>query len=230
MGKNKRVKEYISQKCFPTNKLLNDMIEHIEDCSSEDMQDLLKIILCSGYRIGEVLNSYLYFDEDKNITIRAVVEKAGVHKMTTRGYMNWIPSHIHDDIWKSNPLKNYFKLSMGFIDDIISDGYDKPNFSFKMSYSKAYKLLNKTMPNSIVYYFKSEREVPVQVESKPAFHFYRKAFVSKMINDEGGNYMRVINYMGWKNVNQIKFYSKLYQDNDLNGARDLYFNSKKEDW
>ena len=209
------------------SNIFYNMKAHLDSCESEVAIRLLKVILTSGYRIGEVLNSYMFFDDTKqNIIIRGIAEKSKVFKSNYRGHISWIPSKIHADIWKSNTLKNYFKLDMGFIDDIISTAYDEPVFPFKMSYSSAYKLLAKAMPPSMVYYFKSKREVPVIVESKVSYHFYRKAFVSKMIGEEKGDYMKVVNYMRWANVNQILFYSKLYQEDDMVGARDIFYSSK----
>ena len=231
----------ISQKAFPTWDLLEDMPTIIEEIPNNTIRNLLKLNLCCGYRIGELLNSYIFFDGDdkENILIRSVVEKKkdnknfklvngkkrfdALHVMQSRGFLGkeYLDYNVKQKIWKSNKIINCFGLKMGWLGEYMSPSIYEPNYMFKYSYGGIYKLLKKHLPKMEVFYFQNMRlEEPVKVHMTPSFHFFRKAFCSRLV-DYFPNSMDVVSYMKWGNVNQMLFYYKLYHDKDYSNGMEF---------
>lgn len=68
---------YISQRMFPTWESLNNMREFTEQIKNEQLKNIICLGLCTGYRIGELCNSYAFFDspEKNSILIRTIAQK-----------------------------------------------------------------------------------------------------------------------------------------------------------
>lgn len=78
-GRGKAKTPYISQKLFPTWENLENkhMREYVESISNDTIRNIFTVGLSSGFRICEILNSYVYYDSPAHtrMLIRAPAEK-----------------------------------------------------------------------------------------------------------------------------------------------------------
>jgi hypothetical protein len=221
----------ISQRCYPTEKCLENMKGMIENIEDETTKNLLKLSLCTGFRITETMNSFCYYAENgKDILVQSPMEKMYAqthHKSPKRGfwgtnYLNYRLGH-DDKLWKNVPWKNPFHLNMDWIHDYISFSAMEPKWIFHgKNYFGEYNKLKKAMKEFEVYYFRSRHLVPSKVLYVPAWHFYRKVFVSGLVyNKVFADGLEIVNYMHWNNTNMILQYFKLYREHDVAGANEM---------
>jgi len=225
----------ISQRCYPTQECLNNMNKMVESVDDETTKNLLKICLCTGYRIVEVMNSFCYYGESGQMMVQSPMEKmfpTTKHKSPKRGfwgtnYLNYRVGH-DDKLWKNVPWKNPFNLNMDWIHPYISPSALEPIWIFKgKEYHGEYMKLKKAFEEYEVYYFRSKHLFPLRVRYVPSFHFFRKTFVAGLVyNKTFSDGFEVINYLHWSDPSQILSYFKLYRDNDLTAANDLIHSMK----
>lgn len=205
----------ISQRAFPNKQSLEQIPEWISRVEEKDetIANILKTILSCGFRIGEVLNSYLY-EENGEVIIRGLIEKKYSFtkmKMYKRGFLGerFLKNILIKKVWKSVPLLNIFKLDMAFVSDIISSSWNEPFFPFKMKYHTLYHRLKK-LPPFETYYIVSKYETPKKVEYTPSFHFFRKAFTVKSA-EFFKTPMDLANYMKWDKLDMVLQYYRIYK-------------------
>ena len=266
----KRKKKYISQKCFPTFKLIDEIPTILDSMEDNSTKRLIQLALCTGLRIGEILNGY-WFKDAGHMTFRAVAEKKKkvvigdyyidangkkrrerhkepLHVMGRdtetkgiRGFQGepYLLARLDEDIWTSRIMRDDFKLNkpngedpkhsgLGWIVENQSESIDEPHFMFKYHYDYYYKKLMKELPGLEVLYFKNrELEVPSTVQGAlPSYHFFRKMMASKLV-EVLDNPFDVVNFMHWGNVNQVRFYYKLYREKNFKEASNLFFETSK---
>ncbi len=206
----------IAQRTYPSKPTLAELPGITEDLEDDDpeLAHVLKIALCSGLRIGEILNSYVY-EKDHELIIRCIAEKKKkYHGMKfsrmRRGTLSeaFLRKNLDGKIWKSMPLLNLFGVDMGWLDSWISS-YDEPKFLFHTTYHRLYKRQTRGKPIH-ANYSASKYETPMKVIYAPRFHFFRKAFTVKAMQVMKTP-LDVANYMKWDDMKMLLSYYKLSQ-------------------
>ena len=248
MAQGKANTPYISQRLFPTWEQVDALAAWVEALDSPLIKEILEVTLCSGFRIGESLNSYIYKDRD-DIIVRAVVEKKRkptgqkdekghsisepLHRMFKRGFLgeDYLNSILHDNVWKSVRMMNVYGLKRGWMLDRMSRGIYEPEFLFPGTvYDTLYRHL-KQLGEMECFYFHSQNQLeePVRVMATPGFHFYRKAFVAKAAS-HFDNIIALKNYMKWSDFEELQFYYRLYKEKDAQGALSSLDAAMHEGW
>ena len=215
-----------SQRCYPDFETLDRIPTLLNTIDSQTVKNILSIILCSGFRVVEALNSFVYMDNDGRMVIQAPMEKSIFHKSPKRGfwgtnYLNYRLGH-DDKIWKSVRMLNPFNLDMDWLHGLVSDSALEPHWLFKgVNYFGEYNNIKK-MPEFEVFYFRSRHLLPIKVKYTPAFHFYRKTFVSGAIYKKlFKENLDIVNYMHWGNPAMILAYFKLYAERNVSAANEM---------
>jgi len=212
-----------SQRLLPSQESLEEIKEIVEEIKDEQLKRCLTLICCSGFRIGEAINSYLYIDSGK-IYVRGILEKktnfTGIAFCEIRrGFLGrefLLNNLTNPKFWKSVPLMNVFDLDISCLVDYINsdifhvEKFVLENTTYKTLYKKLKKETKEFTRKVYVRLGKYEEKAVVSFV-KPSFHFYRKAFVVKA-SKVMQNPFDVINYIKWDNVNQIlHYYNATYQ-------------------
>jgi len=218
--------EKTSSYCLPIYNEVGNYTESIENLSEKKLKIILKLILVSGFRVGEILNSYLFYDGEGNVIIRTLNSKSKEVKLIKgdKHYSEFLGRERLDyyrksnqKVFKSVKVINIFKLDVGELEFLINDDYD----DIKMyvgeylafdSYITAYRMLkNKNTKMEIKIKFKkSSSETDFVRNYTPSFHFYRKLFASHYNKVNKNNFIKTIDFMRWKNINMIIDYVKDY--------------------
>jgi hypothetical protein len=219
-GEGEEEMQLISQRCYPTEKVLDEMPEFIEKIPDEKLKQVLKIILCSGLRIGEALNSFVYLNDENKRVIQFPIEKKyriTKHKMNKRGFLgaSYLEAYLKirkPNIWSSKKMYNPFELDMGWIGDETSEDSFHPTWLFeKCNYRGLFKELKYTsLPKLKVIYYKDLDNLmdPITVEFLPSFHFYRKCACAQFIRTGMFNVVTLAQYIHWADLKQSMTYVK----------------------
>ena len=226
-------KKLISQKAYPTTQCLQKLGGMVESVEDETTRNLLKMCLCTGFRITEVMNSFCYYTEDGKIMVQGPMLKMYHNtkmKSIKRGYwgtnyLNYRVGH-NDEIWKNVIWKNPFGLNMDWIHPYISPSPLEPLWIFRgKEYHGEYMKLKKAFEDFEVYYFRSRHLYPLKVKMVPGWHFWRKCFISGLVyNKIFSDGLEIVNYMHWGNPSMILQYFKIYRENDIDGANEVIHN------
>jgi len=224
----------ISQKCFPDFNTLNHVPELLETVENESVKNILKLDLCCGFRIVELMNSFIYYGDNGKLIIQGPMEKSKIskHKSPRRGfwgtnYLNYKLGH-NDEIWKSVELMNPFNLNMDWLHPYISPSALEPIWPFKgKMYHGEYMELKK-MPEFEVFYFRSRHLLPLSgIKYIPGFHWYRKLFCAGAVDKQlFKDSLDLVNYMHWGNPAMVLSYFRLYHTRDIVGANEMIHNMK----
>jgi hypothetical protein len=225
----------ISQKCYPTPECLQNMKKMVESVEDETTRNILKLSLCTGFRIVETLNSFCYYDENGRMVVQAPMEKMfryTKHKSPKRGfwgtnYLNYRVGH-DDKLWKNVLWKNPFDLDMDWIHPYISPSALEPVWIFKnKQYHGEYMKLKKAFEEFEVYYFRSRHLFPTKVRYVPSWHFFRKSFVAGLVYKKVfADGFEIVNFLHWGNPSMILQYFKIYREGDMAGANEMIHNMK----
>lgn len=219
----------ISQRAYPKAKYVPQYLKRIEQIADQELRLALKLLCCSGLRIGELLNSYLYIQDGKLI-IRALAEKVytrrdkrrvALHKMPKRGFLGerYLVSMLSQGVWRSKEVKTqlFDAMQVAELYDLASPGPGEPEWigpRIKRTYHALYKALKAEFEVSVNYRV-SKREVPFKAEFKPSFHFFRKLYaaqLSKSIQNMSPvqAVTAVVDDMQWESPNMLMTYVKDY--------------------
>lgn len=206
----------ISQRAFPSKKNVDTYVEMVEGIKDSNLRKVLKLILCSGFRIGEALNSYLYRDEMGRVIVRGVAEKkfrVTRNRMFKRGFLGkpFLNRNLSRSIWKEVVFLNIFNLDVDELMDEVSEDFTTPRWLFEdETYSRLYRTLKNggTEPLATTYYV-SRLERPKDVDFIPSFHFYRKLF-SAELNNHVKDAFELLDYMKWESIGVASQYVKTY--------------------
>jgi len=227
--------EYKSYYCYPNSNTLDYIPEFINNIGEEKLRQVLSLITCCGYRIGEALNSYVYMNDGKLI-VQAPMEKKKrrtKHVMPEHGFLGerYLNAKLKDNnLWKSNELKHIFPdVKMGWLDGYLSEDRLKPNWIFSEgwnSYKMFYAELHKYPPFEVKYIL-SEYQIPTTIEHIPSYHFFRKSFCAQAIRTKTfRNIVELTKYIGWERLDMAMFYVKDYGEGNEKEALDLFNSSK----
>jgi len=233
---NKAVdKKFISQKAYPTPESLDKLGRMVESVDDETTRNLLKLCLCTGFRITEVMNSFCYYHENGQMIVQAPMLKmyrTTKTKSIKRGfwgtnYLNYRVGH-DDKIWKNVLWQNPFNLNMDWIHPYISHSALEPVWIFKgKMYHGEYMKLKKAFDDFEVYYFRSRHLFPLKVKMVPGFHFWRKTFISGLVYKKTfSDGLEIVNFLHWNNPQMILQYFKIYRENNLSAANEMIHNMK----
>lgn len=215
--------EKTSSYCIPIYSECDNYIENIEN-SEIKIRIILKLILVSGFRIGEILNSYLFYDADGNVVIRCLNSKSKGVKLLlgNKHYTEFLGEERLDlyrktnqNVFKSVKIDNIFDLDLSELEVLINDNFDDIKtyvgaYIGYASYIHAYRKLKKTTKTIKIKYRRSKNETDFVREFKPSFHFYRKLFASHYNKVNKNNFIKTIDFLRWKNLNVILEYVKDY--------------------
>jgi len=224
------VSNKVSSYCLPDRKEVKKYIYQIENIKDDALRKFIKLILLSGFRSGEILNSYLFRDVDNNIYIRAVATKTKEFQLFSELEKINMPRGNHAKflgrtnlkklvdkrgIWKSVPLTNLFKISVSELEDLINDEMLKPDVFVAeglsiFDYNNVYNRLKKEEMRLKVKYRASQKEASVNMYFNPSFHFYRKLFASEYSLQHNHNILKTIDFMKWSKLDMILHYVKDY--------------------
>lgn len=215
----------ISSRCYPSKKEVEEYIGSIEKLDDVGVRTILKIILCSGLRVGEVLNARVFSDDENNIIIRTLASKTkqlndkGIKlgmgekqsRFLGRDFLNRL-QNSNLDVFKSVKLENIFNVDFDDILDLV-DEYDKANYVAEhvgiYNYITAYIRLKRNIDDVKVKYKAGKYEEKMILRYKPSFHFYRKLFSAEYY-EQTKNVLATIDKMKWTNLNRIITYVKDY--------------------
>jgi len=217
----------ISSYCYPSQEDAKEYAAHVDNLQDQDIRRILKLIMCCGFRFGEVINSYLFYDADRNIFVRAPASKSRrinllKERKTLGHYTTFIGrskllSYIrtNQNVFKSVPLVNLFNVDITEFEPLINEDMQNPKMFFAdglevKSYSAAFKRLKKVVDEVKVKYRQHEDEASITRYYKPSFHFYRKLFASELNRAYNYNFLKTVDYMKWRNINIILQYVKDY--------------------
>lgn len=213
---------------FPNLNFLKEVRNAIEQISEDRIRKLVKITCCCGYRIGEILNSYLYQSPENEIYIRSIILKNYHARILGIKYVNKIKHEtdflgeqtlnslhaLHTNktpLFKSNILKNLLKLDLSEIDDLISESVLQPRYLAQLlnikTYSLAYHLLKTHMQPIPIKLKLSDFEDAVNDVGVPAFHFFRKLYAT-LYYHQTNNFVETVTEMRWKNLSVLLKYVK----------------------
>ena len=215
-----QISEKTSSYCIPIRSV--NYSESVENISDRGIRIILKTILLTGFRIGEVLNGYYFRDEEEVLYFRSIALKTkkitalskSEHQTKFLGASK-LNSLIPLDVWKSVRTANIFGLD---IDEIISisegSEYNNPKYLADeigiRTYKQALLRLKKVAKETKVKYRRRESEAGYTRYYIPAFHFYRKLFATELYHRTGKDFLTTVDYMRWKNLNMVLKYVKEY--------------------
>ena len=216
-------REKRSSYCYPTRTLADEYIKAVEEINDVGLRKLIKLILLCGWRFGEVINSYLFYDADGRAIIRGlnlknrkgfkIIQKAGdLSYFLGAKRLNMLK---RQDIWKSVELQNVFNIDTEEIQNLINDeDNDRVKYVAEhigiTTYKDAYRRLQTHAKVIKIKYKRNEAETDIMMFYRPAFHFYRKLFAAQYNYVNNYNLMKTITFMRWKNLNVITKYVKDY--------------------
>jgi len=220
--KEEKTWEKRSSYCYPSRKYAEEYTKSVENIRDENLRKLIKVILCCGWRFGEVLNSYIFRDAEGNVIIRGINLKTKKFKIIEKqGDVSYflgarrLKLMKRLQIWKSVPMQNIFNIDTTELETLINDNDDDNIFFIAeklgiYNYRDAYRRLQRSANEIKIKYKRNVDETDVVMFYKPAFHFYRKLFAAQynLINDY--NLLKTIDFMRWKNLNVITKYVKDY--------------------
>lgn len=237
MSKTYRYKsQYRSYYCYPNTNTLEYIPEFINGIKEEKLRQVLSLITCCGYRIGEALNSYVYKIDGK-LVVQAPMEKKRKHTkfvMPDNAFLgeSFLNAKLKDNrLWKNNELKHIFPdVKMGWLDEFISEDRLNPKWIFAEGgwndYKTFYAHLHEYPPFEVKYIL-SEYQIPTTVEYIPSFHFFRKSFCAQAIRTkEFRNIVELTKYIGWEKLDMAMFYVKDYGEGNEKEALDLFHSSR----
>jgi hypothetical protein len=215
-----------AQKMYPKRKYKESYIEAIKHIEDPSIRTLIMLDLMCGFRFGELINSYVYFDEiESKYIIRAVEEKGENHKMPitcggNRGaylgekelnnLLNYQPN-----AFKSVHLVDIFDFGFNELDYILSPNFRQPiwigdRLNIK-SYHKAYMRLRKMKFTLPVIYRQSIKEVGDYLpDAKVGFHFFRKLFSAEFYTQTGNDMVKTVQMLRWAKHEMLFVYIKDY--------------------
>lgn len=218
---------------YPSKRYYEEYKRQIENINHDRLRVLIKIEACCGYRIGEVLNSYLFeIEGDNNIYIRSPAFKtsilrklkikfSGIHKHQT----NFIGKdqlsgllRLHSNkapIFKSNSLKNFLGLDLDEIKEYTTDFANPKWFLAEKlkirNYNTAYKLIKKELSPLPVFVKLSDFEEPVLKWETPSFHFFRKLYAILFYQYSKMDFIATLQELHWKDFQRLLDYIKTTQ-------------------
>lgn len=219
----------ISSYCFPNRDEVSRYKLIIENLNNEKLRLTLKLILVSGFRINEVLNSYLFKDENNQLYLRAPASKTKsmqvVSILKQKGHKGNYSAFLGRDFllsiitsrekWKSVLTQNLFDLNLNELNFLVNDNLYEPNLFFG-EYLADYADYNKLyleLKNSLILKVKfkpGKYEDYVTQEIPVSFHFFRKLFIAEFNAKNNYNIVKTIDYVKWSNMNMILEYVKNY--------------------
>lgn len=222
----------ISQRAYPRHEFVKEYVAAIENISDTELRIALKLLACTGLRVGELFNSYLYLDENKRLIIRALAEKiytkrkgeqghVALHKMPSRGFLGapYLISLLSEPIWRSKVvrLQHYPDLKVAELYDLASNSVVEPEWiglRIKNTYHRLYVAL-KTKFSVPISYRISQREIPFTANFKPSFHFFRKLYSAQLTHliqadSPAQAITKVVDDMQWDNADMLLTYVKDY--------------------
>lgn len=229
ISKNLENKE-ISQRTFPIRTYVPEYIDFVMNVDNRDLKIVLKTILCSGFRFSEVLNSFMLYDNQKDVyylTAYALKRKEVTNfvlKDRTAAKIEKLREDliIHPERFKTVPLINLFDMN---IKDVYSCANDmstpkhllRPLSSYfeLKNYWQFYNSLKKNTDKISfrVYYLDSKLSgIEKQVNIIPSFHFFRKLFASELYYKLQKDPILTVEYMKWSQMNRLIDYVKMYQN------------------
>jgi len=203
-------KKIISQRCSPTNEGLDKMKLFVDAVENIQLRRLLTVILCTGARVSEAMNSYVYKDDNNETTICCpVLKKSRQTKWTIKNKRECLGKQHLDallnlDIWKERTIVNVFDLNVGWMNDELTIDLDDPNWIFddkKITYKSMYKELKK-ISNMEVRYDKDKKgwRKSQRRWHNVSFHFFRKSFCSMVIREGIMNAFELTHYIIWERM------------------------------
>lgn len=229
MEENNELKIHkLSSFYIPDLGYLNEVREAIEQISEDRIRKLVKITCCCGYRIGEILNSYLYQSTQNEIYIRSIILKNYHARVLGIKYVNRIKHEtdflgeqtlnslhkLHTNktpLFKSNALKNLLRLDLSEIEDLISENVLQPKYLAQQlkirTYGLAYRLLKSYMPPIPLKLKMSDYEDAIKEVGVPAFHFFRKLYAT-LYYHQTNNFVETVTEMRWRNLSVLLKYVK----------------------
>lgn len=216
--------EKTSSYCFPIFSEWRDYTEKIENIGNQKVRIILKLILVSGFRIGEIMNSYLFEDSEGNIIIRSLNSKSKKVKIMKgdKHYSEFLGRKqleyyrtTNQNVFKSVKIDNIFNLDLGELEFLVNENPSQIEIYVGEylgidSYISAYRLLRKEKVNIKVKYKRNTSETDYVRHFTPSFHFYRKLFASHYNKTHNYNFIKTIDFMKWRNTDIILDYVKDY--------------------
>ncbi len=221
----------ISQRVFPIRSEVKTYVNFVENVENDSLRNILKLILCSGFRITEILNSFILQDSLKNVYyIKGYALKSTQVTNFKFGKRKFAGSEelkkdlkLHPERFKTVPLFNIFNLDVreiySFSNDVDTEIQRlRPLATFlnEKEYNRLYRILKKETSNHVpfrVYYMNSKLSaIEKEVNIIPSFHFFRKLFVSELYFKLNKDIVYTVEYMKWSNLKRILDYSKAYDD------------------
>jgi len=225
----RRGKMNTSSYCYPQLKYEKEYVAAIENLDDPSVRRVIKLILVSGFRVGEILNSYLFYDAEGNVIIRSLAGKSRLLReegITMRGNSERLESRFlgehflnslirsNRNVFKSVKIENILQVDTTELEDLIGEDMLKPRYVAPQlrlfSYLQAYRRLHNSVEEFAVKYRKDRQEEGAVIYARPSFHFYRKLYAVKYYDLSKRNLLKTIDKMRWSNVNMILHYVKEY--------------------
>lgn len=214
----------ISQRAYPVREFVPEYTKSIENVQNKELRLTLKLLACSGLRIGELLNAYLYDNGNGEVVVRALAEKVykqkhvALHKMPARRFLgaSYLAKMLGSDVWRSKTIKNLFGFHLAEVLELVSESPRRPEWlgpSIGMTYKRLYNTIKKEFSAEISYKA-SKREVAFRTHFSPSFHFFRKLYSAELAFQTEGNpalaVAKVTDDMQWQSSNMLMHYVKDY--------------------
>ncbi len=215
--------------CYPLLKYENEYISAVESIEDAAIRKMLKLILVSGFRVGEILNSYIFYDAEGTLIIRSLAGKSKLLRsegITMHGNSSNLESKFlgetflnsliksNRNVFKSVKLENVFGLDTTELEDIASEDLLKPRWVAReigiTSYLAAFRRLRRASNELTVKFRKDKQEEGAVLSTRPSFHFYRKLYTVKYYDVTNRNLLKTIDKLRWSNTNMILHYVKEY--------------------
>lgn len=224
------LKTELSPRMFPIHSELENYLNFVDTFPEKDTRMVLKLILMSGVRFSESINSFILYDNKTNrhamacyalkrsdITQFKLGHNKAVHIKRLQADLAY-----HPERFKTISLLNLFNIDKSEVFDCSNDMDTEPNMlrPFSSYLSKKYHLafyraLHKfgKGANFRVYYLNTKLSgIERDVRILPSFHFYRKLFASELYRvnkDVAGT----VEFMKWKDIRRFFDYVKMYNNN-----------------
>lgn len=213
--------EKTSSYCYPVRD--EEYAKYVENIDDKSIRLILKTILLTGFRFGEVINGYYFLDADGNLFFRSIATKAKKIKIVDEKEhqtkflgVKRLHALLNLDYWKSVKCVNIFNLNLDEIIEIAEQSsYEKPKFLAEFldvkTWKNAFCRLKNFAKEVKVKYRKNENEAGHTRYYIPSFHFYRKLFATKFYHATGKDFLAAVDYMRWKKLQTMLKYIKEYE-------------------
>lgn len=209
---------------YPSQLEAKQYVKQIEQIENKGLRILMKTILLCGFRVSEILNSYIYQDIEGNYIIRAIAGKTKKFHLV-RGnfhYGRFLGRRVLLDALKSKtvPFKsvrllNLFNVDVEEVYDCANDNFEAPErFLAEITgikhYMTAFRLLKQSVDEVKIKYRENKLDEAIITYYKPSFHFYRKLFGAELYRQSKNDVYKTVDYMKWKDLNIVIHYIKDY--------------------